>query len=110
MKIREGIYISIIILLLATCGLLYQFRWTPSHAIAVYYNHDTQANQQIINLIQNSNRFVYFAIYTFTRADIKEALIGAKLRGIDVRGIVDRNQTANYDLQRKIVNELRKNN
>lgn len=74
---------------------------------AVYYNQDIEADRQIINVIQNANKFVYFAIYTFTLPEIKDALLGAKHRGLKVSGIVDKNQLKALPNQGKIVDELR---
>ncbi len=50
---------------------------------------------------------MYFAVYTFTRDDIKDALLGAKFRGLIVQGIVDKDQTASLVSQTKLVKTLR---
>lgn len=105
---RDGIYLVVTILLLALCGqFYYSFRYQPAHTVRVYYNHETEANKQVIDVIQNAHTFVYFAIYTFTRNDIKDALLGAKHRGLDVRGITDKDQVDKIDQQEKIIAELR---
>ncbi|HEX3095762.1 MAG TPA: phospholipase D-like domain-containing protein [Patescibacteria group bacterium] len=106
---RDVIYIILIALLIATCGqFYYTFKYKPAaeRQVKVYYNHDVQANAQVVRTIEDANKFVYFAIYTFTREDIKDALLGAKHRGLEVRGIVDRKQTESLDNQRSIINEL----
>src|SRR5947207_2628145 len=94
MKIKkEGLYWAVIIFLLIACGaVLFRYAWQPSRQIRVYYNRDTRANEQIINLIQDADHFVYFAVYTITRTDIADALVGAKYRGLDVVGVTDREQ------------------
>jgi len=108
MKTKEGIYWGIILVLLILCGkFYYSHYYAPAQEIRVYYNRDTQENKQIISLIQNADRFVYFAIYTFTRTDIADALLGAKHRGLDIRGVVDANQLKSLPNQQKIVQELR---
>ena len=111
MKIsKDFIYITVIALLIALCGQIYfSYRVLPLRAnrIGVYYNQDIQANRKIIETIEQANKFVYFAIYTFTRNDIKDALLGAKHRGLTVRGITDRDQLEKIDVQTKIIKELR---
>lgn len=106
---RDAIYLIVIALLIALCGqLYYSYHWQPQaeRRIRVYYNQNIEANQEIIRTIQDADQFVYFAIYTFTRSDIKDALLGAKYRGLEVRGVVDRDQTAKVDEQRQAVKEL----
>ena len=107
---RDFIYLAIIILLLASLGqLLYSYKYVPytERKVKVYYNQDIQANRKVIETIQEADKFVYFAIYTFSRLDIKDALLGAKHRGLDVRGITDRDQLEKIELQGKIIKELR---
>lgn len=99
-----------IILTLATACVFFAYtkQWQPRHNTEVYYNRDTPLNQKIINTITNANEYVYFSIYTFTRDDIKDALLGAKYRGLDVRGVTDKKQYTEIPSQKKIINELRK--
>ncbi|MBP9686590.1 MAG: hypothetical protein KBD66_02205 [Candidatus Doudnabacteria bacterium] len=107
---RDLLYLTVITLLIALCGqLVYSYKYIPAQErkVAVYYNQDARANEQVITTIRNANQFVLFAIYTFTRADIKDALLGAKHRGLDVQGIVDREQTVKIESQRKIIAELK---
>jgi phosphatidylserine/phosphatidylglycerophosphate/cardiolipin synthase-like enzyme len=106
-KPRETAYLIVIITLIGLCDQLwYSYRYRPARAIRVYYNRDIQANEQVIATIQNADRFVYFAVYTFTRTDIADALLGAKHRGLDVQGIVDKGQLKSLTDQQKIVDEL----
>jgi phosphatidylserine/phosphatidylglycerophosphate/cardiolipin synthase-like enzyme len=108
-KRRETIYLIIITILAGTCGqFYYSYHYKPAQnqEIQIIYNHDRQANVEVTDLIQNADRFVYFAIYTFTREDIRDALLGAKHRGLDVRGIMDKNQSKSIDAQKQIVREL----
>jgi phosphatidylserine/phosphatidylglycerophosphate/cardiolipin synthase-like enzyme len=60
-----------------------------------------------MQVIRQADRYVYFSIYTFTRTDIKDALLGAKYRGVEVVGVTDKKQTADIELQKKIIGELR---
>jgi phosphatidylserine/phosphatidylglycerophosphate/cardiolipin synthase-like enzyme len=109
MKInKDAVFVAVIIILLGVCGqLYYSYRIQPARSIAVYYNQDIAANEKVIKLIQDADQFVYFAVYTFTREDIKDALLGAKYRGLEVRGLVDRDQTQGLPDQAKIVKTLR---
>jgi phosphatidylserine/phosphatidylglycerophosphate/cardiolipin synthase-like enzyme len=110
MKLKEAAYIGLIIILLALCAqFYYSFRYRPSkqREVKIYYNQDIKANEEVIKLIQDADEFVYFAIYTFTRSDIKDALLAAKYRGVDVRGVVDGSQITRIELQGKTVKELR---
>jgi phosphatidylserine/phosphatidylglycerophosphate/cardiolipin synthase-like enzyme len=108
MKInKEAIYLGLIIILIGLCGqFYYSYKWKPAREIRVYYNQEVQANKQIIKLIQEADQFVYFAVYTFTRQDIKDALVGAKHRGVIVRGLTDREQTQRLESQGKVIKEL----
>jgi phosphatidylserine/phosphatidylglycerophosphate/cardiolipin synthase-like enzyme len=114
MKInRDIIYLTIIVGLIAALTQLYfSFHVEPAlqqaerRKVEVYYNRDVEMNKLIVNEILNADKFVYFSIYTFTRTDIKDALLGAKLRGLDVKGIMDREQNARIDEQDKIYKEL----
>lgn len=105
---KDIAYLVVIVILIAICGqFYYSYRYRPAHEISVYYNQDIEANQKVAEVIRGADKFVYFAVYTFTRNDLKDALLGAKYRGLDVRGITDRDQLAKVDLQQKIVKELR---
>ncbi len=106
---RDAVYLVVIALLIAACGQFYysyQYKPLAERKVEVYYNQDIQANQKVISVIQNADKFVYFAVYTFTRTDIKDALLGAKHRGLDVRGVVDRDQYNKIEEQKKLVKEL----
>lgn len=111
MKLSKDLaYISTIILLIAFAGqIYYSYKYTPfrQRQVEVFYNRDREANRAVIETIQRANTFVYFAIYTFTRHDIKDALLGAKHRGLDVRGVTDKDQLVRIELQGKIIKELR---
>ena len=110
---RDLIYITIIVALIAACAqLYYSFNLKPAldeqqaRSVDVYYNHEVAGNELIIEQINQAEKFVYFAIYTFTRQDIKDALLGAKYRGLDVRGVMDKKQVAEQDEQAAIYKEL----
>lgn len=110
---RDLIYLTIIVALVAGLAQLYfsinfQPKWQDNKAreVKVYYNRDVPTNQLVIDQILEAKQFVYFSIYTFTMTDIKDALLGAKYRGLEVKGIVDKDQTQKIDEQEAIVKEL----
>ena len=105
---KDRLYLGTIIILLALCAqFYYSYKYQPAHEIEVYYNQDHPLNLEIINAIKDADKFVYFAVYTFTRQDIQSALLGAKYRGLKVIGITDSNQYQNAAGQKEIINQLR---
>ncbi len=107
-KHKEKIYIAVIILLIAfSAQVYYTHRYLPQREVQVFYNQDHQLNKAIIQVIREANEYVYFAIYTFTRLDIKDALLAAQYRGVKIIGVVDKKQTRDIELQNKIVTELK---
>jgi hypothetical protein len=63
-------------------------------SVRLLYSLDKKQNdKEIIALIDNAEKYAYFAVYTFTHDDIADALIQAKKRGVEVRGIVDSEQS-----------------
>ncbi len=108
---KEKIYLLIIALLIALCGqFYYSYRYVPvtERQVKVYYNQERELNKEIINVVRDADQFVYFAVYTFTRADIKDALLAAKQRGLKVIGLTDKDQYQKLDSQQKIIDELKK--
>lgn len=72
----------------------------------VIYSLDLRQNdKEIIKLIDDAEKYAYFAVYYFTQRDIAEALMRAKRRGIEVRGITDR--VATESANREVVGMLR---
>jgi len=71
----------------------------PAGSIRVVYSLDQKQNdKEIIALIDGAKTKIYFAIYEFTLRDVALALVAAKKRGVDVRGLVDAGESANsYD-------------
>ncbi|MEK7553925.1 MAG: phospholipase D-like domain-containing protein, partial [Patescibacteria group bacterium] len=66
------------------------------NSVRVVYSLDQKQNdQELIVLINEAEEYIYFAIYTFTLPSIADALAAAKKRGVDVRGIVDSEQSTN---------------
>mgnify|MGYP001567354374 CR=1 FL=1 len=61
----------------------------------VYSLSEKRNDQELIALINAAEEHIYFAIYTFTLPSIADALVSAKKRGVDVRGVVDSEQSRN---------------
>lgn len=107
---KEKIYIATILVLIALCGqFYYSYKYIPQHArdVTVYYNQQQPLNTEVINVIRDADKFVYFSIYTFTRQDIKDALLAAKYKGLTVIGITDKDQYQQASGQKQIINQLR---
>lgn len=67
-----------------------------ANSVRVIYSLDQKKNdQELIALINEAEDYIYFAIYTFTLPSIADALVAAKKRGVDVRGLVDSGQASN---------------
>ena len=71
----------------------------PANSVRVLYSLDQKQNdQELIALINAAKTHAYFAIYEFTLKDVADALVAAKKRGVDVRGLVDSTESASsYD-------------
>lgn len=105
---KDLFYITTIVILIALCSQFYfTYQYQPAHDVKVYYNQEHQLNSEIMRVVRDADEFVYFAIYTFTKNDIKDALLGAKYRGVDVVGVTDKKQIADIELQSNIISELR---
>ncbi len=72
----------------------------------VLYSLDQKQNdKELIALINAAKSHIYFAIYEFTLKDVADALVAAKGRGVEVRGLVDSGESAkSYD--KPIIAEL----
>jgi phosphatidylserine/phosphatidylglycerophosphate/cardiolipin synthase-like enzyme len=80
---------------------------TPSASIAsdcacsitVYQGHDKEAPQDLVRMMREtnttSNNQLRFAVYSLTDPSLVNEVLAAKQRGVNVRGIVDKSQTAN---------------
>lgn len=63
-------------------------------SVRIIYSLDAkQTDKELIALIDGAQTHAYFAIYTFTLSSVADALVAAKKRGVDVRGIVDAEQS-----------------
>jgi phosphatidylserine/phosphatidylglycerophosphate/cardiolipin synthase-like enzyme len=73
----------------------------------VLYSLDKKQNDQaLVGVIDGAQRYAYFAIYEFTKENIADALVRAKERGVDVRGIMDAGQSQSV-VQDRVVRQLK---
>ena len=66
----------------------------PGTMRIIYSLDQKQNDQELITLINGAKDHIYFAIYTFTLPSIADALVNAKQRGVDVRGLMDSGQSS----------------
>jgi len=67
----------------------------PAHATyEVIFSPTMQAEQAIIRFIQDAQKSVHVAAYSFTSRPIAQALLEARARGLDVRVVVDKSQAS----------------
>ena len=72
----------------------------------VLYSLDKKRNdKELIALIDGAKAHIYFAIYEFTLKDVADALVAARKRGVDVKGIADSHESASAP-DRPIMAEL----
>ncbi len=77
----------------------------PGTVRVVYSLDQKQNDKEIIALVEGAHKYIYFAIYEFTLKDVADALVAAKGRGVEVKGVVDSGESSNsYD--RPIIEEL----
>ncbi|MFZ3044017.1 MAG: phospholipase D-like domain-containing protein [Minisyncoccia bacterium] len=67
-----------------------------ANSVRIIYSLDQKQNdKELIAIIDAAKTHIYFAIYTFTLPSIADALVAAKKRGVDVRGVMDSEQSKN---------------
>lgn len=78
--------------------------------IKFYYTPSKDLLNNIVDKINNSQKYVYIEVYMFTEKRIKEAVIKAKKRWVDVKIILEKDPYMAYTINDKTYNELQKNN
>lgn len=74
--------------------------------VAAYFSPRGGCPEAIISVIDDAEKTIDCAIYTFTSREIAQALVRAYKRGVDVRTIMDRNQAAEgYAKKRYLANK-----
>lgn len=66
-----------------------------SDKIEIYFSPDTNFENKIIKLIDNAKKSIYFLAFAFTNPKITNALISAKNRDVEIKGVFDKAQN-NY--------------
>jgi len=65
--------------------------------IDVYFSPDSKFENILIDYIQKSKQSVYFLAYSFTSKNIANALIDAKKRGIEIKGVMDEDKSISQE-------------
>ncbi|NPA28148.1 MAG: hypothetical protein GXN91_03770, partial [Epsilonproteobacteria bacterium] len=60
--------------------------------IEIYFSPDSDFEEKIVELIKESNKSIEFLAFAFTNYKIAYALVGAKERGVEVKGVMDESQ------------------
>ncbi len=60
--------------------------------VEIYFSPDDDFEEKIIALIDNAKKSIYFLAFAFTNDKIAEALVRAKQRGIEIKGVFDEGQ------------------
>ena len=60
--------------------------------IGNYFCPEDDCQKQVIDILNNANKSIYFCMFSFTSNDTKEALIDAAERGVRIYGIFDKTQ------------------
>jgi len=60
-----------------------------SETIDIYFSPEDHFEDKLISLIDSAKTQIYFMIYAFTDQDVADALIRARDRGVEVKGVFD---------------------
>ena len=63
--------------------------------IEIYFSPSDNALAQVIDEVNAARESIYFSIYFFTRADLRDALIARSQAGVQIMGIWDKSAAAN---------------
>ena len=91
-KLHKIVLAILAVLVLFFAGFVIAEKSTGNIAsqFQIFYSLDKKENdQEIIKVIDNAKSYIYFAVYTFTKENIADALVAAKSRGLEVVGITD---------------------
>ena len=73
-------------------GLKSQTEFEEQQKVSAYFCPEDDCSGKLIAEIDNAKRYVHIAIYSFTHKDIADALVSARLRGVEVKVLFDRQQ------------------
>ena len=71
-------------------------------SIAVYFCPEDNCSGALIRLFERANESIDIAVYSFTHAEIADALVRAKERGVKVRVILESEQLTSYSQYGKL--------
>lgn len=75
----------------------------------LYYTPYKDLKNKIIDKINNAGEKVYAEVYIFTEKNIRQAIINAKKRGLDVKVILEKNPYNAYNINNTSYNLFKKN-
>lgn len=101
--------LGLLVLILAANNVVLRQRLEKSEfaQTEIIYNQTTRADLALTRIINEADTYVYFVIYTITNQEIVDALIAAKLRGLEVRGVADYGQSI-QDFEKPLISKMRK--
>lgn len=74
------------------CFLLVSAAWAAD--LQVYFSRSDPVSKVLAREITAAQKTIYVTMYSFTDKDLAAALIEASMRGVDVRIVIDRNQSS----------------
>lgn len=77
---------------LAACGT--RLNAPPQATFELFFSPSRQTEEAIISFIAEARVSVHVAAYAFTSQPIAQALVAARARGVDVRVVLDKGQSA----------------
>lgn len=77
--------------------------------VEIYYTPYKELKDKIIDKINNAKNNVYIEVYIFTQKDIRQSLINAKKRWLDVKVILEKNPYNAYNINNTTYNLLKEN-
>ena len=76
-----------------------------NNKVSVYFSPYDRAMQKVIPYINSAQDYIYIPTFLITHTDLTNALIRAKGRGVDVRVIIDANNTATRNTKHALLRE-----
>ena len=73
--------------------------------IGVYFSPYDKASSKIIPIINNAKRYIYIPAFLITHNEISNALIKAKQRNVDVKIIIDANNTSTRNTKHALLRQ-----
>ncbi|MDR0772079.1 MAG: phospholipase D-like domain-containing protein [Candidatus Peribacteria bacterium] len=64
--------------------------------------------EEIVGIIDSAEKYVYVEVYMLTESRIKEAILRAEKRGLDVKIILEKDPYLAYNINNKTYDEFKK--